>query len=107
MIPVLKEINPSIEQTLNEAAERFSGFNEIVTEYIATFKGKHYRGKRSTHNIQYQPVKDHLHNKVVLFEFFRPFSITSALLTDLIKVIKGKTGGQIITDSHRIIKEQE
>ena len=36
VIPVLKEINPSIESTLNETAERFTGINEIVNEYIMT-----------------------------------------------------------------------
>ena len=58
IIPLLKEINPSIESTLNETAERFSGYNET-------------------------------------------------LLSDLVKVIKGKTGGQIITATHRIIKNRK
>lgn len=106
VIPVLKEINPSIEQTLNEAAERFSGFNEIVTEYIENLRENITLEKKQNLTFNVSQLKDHLHNKVVLFELFRPFSITSSLLTDLIKVINGKTGGQIITDSHRIIKNR-
>jgi tRNA(Ile)-lysidine synthase len=48
-----------------------------------------------------------LHNKAVLFELFKPFGITNVRLDDLRKVINGKTGGQIFTDTHRIIKNRK
>jgi tRNA(Ile)-lysidine synthase len=51
VIPVLKEINPSIETTLYETAERFSGFNEIVSEYISQLRGNNIRGERTSHYI--------------------------------------------------------
>jgi tRNA(Ile)-lysidine synthase len=34
IIPVLKEINPSVKETLNETAERLSGIDEILSGYI-------------------------------------------------------------------------
>ena len=52
-------------------------------------------------------LKTRLHNKSLLFELFKPYGITNALLIDLMKVISGKTGGQIITDTHRIIKNRK
>jgi len=106
IIPVLKEINPSIEATLNEEAERFSGFSEIVSEYISKLRENvsEERDKLVTFNIAL--LKNHYHNRAVLFELFKPFGITGSLLTDLIKVIEGKTGGLIITDTHRIIKNR-
>ena len=38
---------------------------------------------------------------------FRPYGITNQQLDDLIKVINGKTGGQIITNCCRIIKNRK
>ncbi len=107
IIPVLKEINPSIESTLNEAAERFSGFNEIVTEHIDSLREciKEEKEQFITFNITI--LKKYSHNKAVLFELFKPYGITGALLTDLIKIVGGKTGGQVITDTHRIIKNRK
>jgi tRNA(Ile)-lysidine synthase len=107
VIPVLKEINPSIEQTLNEAAERFSGFNEIVMEYISHLRENISEEKERLVIFNISLLKKYLNNKVVLFELFKPYSITNALLTDLVKVIEGKTGGQIITETHRIIKNRK
>jgi len=107
VIPVLKEINPSIEITLNETAERFSGFNEIVSEYISSLRKSLSEEKEQFIIFNISLLKTFLHNKTILFELFRPYGITNALLIDLAKVIEGKTGGQIITDTHRIIKNRK
>jgi tRNA(Ile)-lysidine synthase len=107
IIPLLKEINPSIETTLNETAERFSGFNEIVSEYISGVRDSIVQQKNQFITFNVIALKSYLHNKVILFELFKPYGITNALLSDLIKVIQGKTGGQIITGTHRIIKNRK
>jgi tRNA(Ile)-lysidine synthase len=107
IIPVLKEINPSIETTLNETAVRFTGINEIVSDYISGLKEiiSEQKGEFISFNISL--LKAHLHNKAVLFELFKPYGITNVRLNDLLKVIDGKTGGQIFTNTHRIIKNRK
>jgi tRNA(Ile)-lysidine synthase len=107
VIPVLKEINPSIETTLNETAERFTGINEIVAGYIQNLRSRisEQSGKMITFNISL--LKEYLHNKAILFELFKPFDISNVQLNDLLKVIDGKTGGQIFTATHRIIKNRK
>jgi tRNA(Ile)-lysidine synthase len=107
VIPVLREINPSIETTLNETAERFSGLNEIVSAYITRLRERISEEREGLVRINLNQLKAHFHNKAVLFELFKPYGITSALLTDLIKIIEGKSGGQIITETHRIIKDRK
>ncbi len=51
-------------------------------------------------------LKPYLDNKVFLFELLRPFGISGSLLKDLLNVIAGRTGGQIFTGTHRIIKNR-
>jgi tRNA(Ile)-lysidine synthase len=107
IIPVLKEINPSIETTLIETAERFTGINEIVSNYIAGLRENISEEKEQFVTFKISQLKTYLHNKAILFELFKPFNITNAQLNDLVKVIGGKTGGQIITGTHRIIKNRK
>jgi tRNA(Ile)-lysidine synthase len=107
IIPVLKEINSSIELTLNETAERFAGFNEIISDYISHLRENVSEEKEKLTTFNVAILKTHLHNKAILFELFRPYGITNALLPGLVKVIEGKTGGQIITETHRIIKNRK
>jgi tRNA(Ile)-lysidine synthase len=107
IIPVLKEINPSIELTLNETAERFTGINEIVLNYISGLREIISEEKEQFVKFNISQLKTYLHNKAILFELFKPFNITNARLNDLLKVIDGNTGGQIITGTHRIIKNRK
>lgn len=107
VIPVIKEINPSVELTLNETAERFSGYNEIVSEYVSQLREKIAEEKEHLVTFNISLLKNYLSNKAVLFELFKPYGVTNSILIDLIKVIGGKTGGQIITDTHRIIKNRK
>jgi len=106
VIPVLKEINPSIEITLNETAERLSGINEIVTEYIKNLNSELFLKKNNTVVCRTEHLKEHLNNKTVIYELFKQYGITGRNIGDLYNVIKGRTGSFVITDSHRILKNR-
>ena len=107
VIPVLKEINPSIELTLNDTAGRFSEYNEIISGYISNLRKSISAEKEKFITFNISQLKSYLHNKSVLFELFEPYGMSNALLTDLIKVINGNTGGQVITGTHRMIKNRK
>ena len=107
ILPVLKEINPSIEATLNETAERFIGINEIVSEFIHKLREKICEHSDDIITFNISLLRAHMHNRAILFELFKPYGIINVQLEDLLKVINGKTGGQIFTGSHRIIKNRK
>jgi tRNA(Ile)-lysidine synthase len=107
VIPVLKEINPSIELTLNDTAGRFSEYNEMISGYISNLRKTVSGEKEKFITFNISQLKQYLHNKSVLFELFEPYGMSNALLTDLIKVINGNTGGQVITGTHRMIKNRK
>lgn len=106
IVPLLKEINPSIEFTLNETAERFQGISEILAEHIAEIQHRvsEQEGELITYNVKL--LKKYIINSSVLYELFKPYGIANVRLNDLRKVIEGKTGGQIYTETHRIIKNR-
>jgi tRNA(Ile)-lysidine synthase len=45
-------------------------------------------------------------NKALLYELFKPYGITSSTAADLIRVIEGRTGGNIATPAYRLIKNR-
>jgi tRNA(Ile)-lysidine synthase len=106
IVPVLKEINPSVEETLNETAGRLAGINEIVAEYINGLRDRISAVKDAEIIFRINELKEYLQNSSVLFELFRPYGITGRMIKDLIKVLNGKTGGQIYTHSHRLLKNR-
>lgn len=107
IIPILKEINPSIEITLNDTAERFDNINEIVSDYISNLKDRISYRKEDLIVFNISLLKECLNNKTILFELFKQFGIHNVQLDDLIKVIKGKTGGRIIISDYLVLKNRK
>jgi tRNA(Ile)-lysidine synthase len=106
VIPVLKEINPSIEETLNETAERLSGIHELVSEYINGVRKQVSIKKKEAIIFDIDKLKNLHIGKAVVFELFRPFGITDATSGDLIRILAGRSGSQVFTRTHRIIKNR-
>lgn len=106
LIPVLKEINPAIEKTLNETIERLKGTDELVERYISELRDKISTVTGSTCSFDIDQLKNYFPDKNILFELFSPFGISGSLGNDLSDIIIGKTGGQLFTASHRIIKNR-
>jgi tRNA(Ile)-lysidine synthase len=107
ILPQMKEINPSVEFTLNETTERMAGINEIVTEYIETLRQSVSTEKNDSVIFKLSLLKPIIHNKSILFELFRPYGINDVPVNDLINVIEGKTGGQLFTGTHQIFKNRD
>jgi tRNA(Ile)-lysidine synthase len=107
VIPVLKEINPSIEMTLSETAERFAGINDLVSEYIHKLRDKITERKEDIISFNISLLRHHLKNRAIVYELFKPFGVTNMQLNDLIKVVNGKTGSKIYTETHRLLKNRK
>lgn len=107
IIPLLREINPSIESTLNETAEILTGISEMVNDYITILREKVSGQKDEYITFNISLLKPYIHNRALLFELFRPYGIAGIPLFDLIDIIEGKTGGQLSTRTHRLLKNRQ
>jgi len=106
VIPVIKEINPSVEVTLNETAERLSGAHEIISSFISGIRSKVSVTKKDSTVFNILLLRPYLGNRTIIYELFKPFGITGSQLNDLYHLISGRTGAQLFSVSHRILKNR-
>ncbi len=88
VIPVLMEINPSIEYTLNETAERFAGINEIVINCITEIREKISEEKGELISFNLARLLPYIQNRALLYELFKPYGITGVRLNDLVSIYR-------------------
>lgn len=106
VIPLLQEINPSLLVTLSRESERFHELDEIVANYIQELRNDlSYQTENETVFFT-DKLKEYSTNRTVLFELFRHFGINSMQLNDLVNIIGGRSGSQVITPTHRIFKNR-
>jgi len=106
IIPVLKEINPSVEYAIDDTARRLSETDEIISHYINDLRARLSVTEQKTTGFSIVKLKGYLNNSTIIYELFKPFGITGQTVKDLIKVLHGDPGGQIFTTTHRFIRDR-
>lgn len=107
VIPVLKEINPSVEAAISETAGRLSGINDIVNNLTEDLRRNLFRITDDVLTVSIRRIKPLMSNRTMAYELFRPYGITSMNLADLYKIMEGRTGGQLFTESYRLLKNRQ
>lgn len=106
VIPLLQQINPSLLKTLSESAERFGQLNGIVNSYISGLRSELSSLRDDVYIFDLEKVKKYSNNNTVLFELFRVFNLENSQLDDLLNIIEGRTGSQVITATHIITRNR-
>lgn len=106
VLPVLKEINPSVELTLNDFSERIIEAEKIISTHLKEISARIVRKSSSGDRMPVSELKPLKSNKTVIYELFRPYGITGPLTDDLITILTGRSGKQIFTSTHRIVKDR-
>ncbi len=107
IMPQFREINPSFETAITETAERLNEINELVTDHISEIRGKVSVSGSGTIVFRINLLQSLSPKRTILFELFRPYGIGKGQIEDLIRLIDGKTGNQLITSGYRLLKNRK
>jgi tRNA(Ile)-lysidine synthase len=107
IIPHFREINPSFDTTITETAERLNEISEILAGHITSIRDRVSVARDNTIAFKINMLEVLSPKLTVLYELFRPFGIGKGQLDDLLNLITGKTGSQIITPGYRLIKNRK
>ena len=106
VLPVLKEINPSIEKTLCDTAEKLAGADEIITGYVNMLREQLSRQSGESVIFDIEKLLSLSKGKALIFELFSPYGISGTTTRDLISVLQGGTGKQILTKTNRLVRNR-
>lgn len=106
VIPVLEEINPAIINTLAAESDRFTELNKVVEDYIKALRTniEHKTGDKIIFKIN--DLASLSENRTILFELFKNYGLNNMQVDNLRNILKGRSGSQVITGSHRIVRNR-
>lgn len=107
ILPLLREINPSFDDTIQETAERFDGYDEIISLYMAGVKEKSFRKADDEYHVDIRSLISFSPLKSILFELFAPFGITSSGTRELAALLSSEPGKKIKTRTHVIYRDRK
>jgi len=106
VIPVLKDINPSFETAIAETIKRLGETDKLLEQYIKSARSELISNDSIDIRIDCKKLNQLTDNETLIFELFRIYGLRGNQVKDLINIIKGKTGKQLNTESHRILKNR-
>ena len=107
VLPVLRELNPNLDQTLSTVAERVGGAEEIVRRYVADTAAEARRDEAEVTYLDIRLLQKTTATTLVLHELLRPFGFGWPVVKDIVAAFGGESGRRFDSPTHRLVKDRE
>jgi tRNA(Ile)-lysidine synthase len=107
VLPVLREINPNLDQTMAATAERVGGAEEIVRRYVEETSSQARRDENDVTYLNISTLQKTAATAVVLHELLRPFGFSWLVVKDIVAAFGGESGRRFDSPTHRLVKDRE
>lgn len=106
VVPILKEINPSLLQSFQTTLGNLSGSSVIVSNAIARFL-EQTEEKMANNEIRYKisEFKKLETPQPYLFEVFKPYGFTQ--WNDILNLLDAQSGKQVLSNRWRLVKDRQ
>src|SRR5690606_15235350 len=104
VVPKLKELNPALERTMAANMAHFMDAHTVLQQHIADLRDRLFEIKLQEGEEEWHiPIAAlaGLHpQRFLLYELFKPYGFTEAVLADLATALQGIPGKQFASPSH-------
>lgn len=109
VLPILKQINPSLEATFTSSSRRFHSLEKFLDSQIEQIRESVFlKQSRNTFHIPTKLILPYLKDSFVLFELFNPFSFSETVLSDLSEsLVKNSTGSFFYSNTHQLLIDRD
>ncbi|GGG58836.1 tRNA lysidine(34) synthetase TilS [Hymenobacter glacieicola] len=107
VLPVLRDINPNLDQTLSITAERVGGAEEIVRRYVEETAAQAQRTEPEATYLDIRMLQRTAATAVVLHELLRPFGFSYLMVKDIVQSFGAESGRRFESPTHRLVKDRE
>lgn len=107
VLPVLREINPNLDQTMHGTAERVGGAEEIVRRYVEETSDQARRDDAEVTYLSIATLQKTAATTLVLHEILRPFGFSWPMVKDIVAAFSGESGRRFDSPTHRLVKDRE
>ncbi len=107
IIPLLKEINPSLENTFADKIELFTELEKMYEKEMKKAASQLFLQRGSDIYIPILKLKKTKNASSVLFEYLKDYGFNSEQIEDMLTAVDAEAGRQFLSISARIIKDRQ
>lgn len=108
LIPLMRELNPSFDTTMEQNLHNLSDANEVFIRTLENIKNEVITKRPDgIDEIAVSNVEQFNPQSTILFELLRPYGFNSDTVTEILAGLNGESGRQYISQSHRLVKDRK
>ncbi|OON65927.1 tRNA lysidine(34) synthetase TilS [Hymenobacter sp. CRA2] len=107
VLPVLRELNPNLDQTLQHTAERVRGAELLVQHLVDQTTKEVRRDEAEATYINIAVLQATPATAVLLHEMLRPFHFSWLVVKDIVESFRSVSGKQFESPTHRLVKDRD
>lgn len=107
VMPLLKQINPSVERSVWQSSQRISQVESWLADEIAQWKGKLLKREADVVFVNTSTLIAHPHRALMLSEIIRPFRFSYAQVDDILDEDKERVGRQFSSDEYELVWDRD
>ena len=106
IIPTLKEVNPSIENTLMNTIERLKDAETIVKTQVGKLRKEMVKQVGDTDTISIPELQILNPLSTYLFELLKPYQFNSSTSEEIKNALNGESGKVFYSKTHQVLKDR-
>ncbi|MBO9613622.1 MAG: tRNA lysidine(34) synthetase TilS [Dyadobacter sp.] len=107
VIPVLSELNPSLESTFNVSSERLRAANALLERHLQQWKTQVVRDEAGTIRIRIADILDDAEPTYRLWFILQDFGFQYSQLHHIVASLKGTPGKRFFSQTHVLLVDRE
>ncbi|QHL87215.1 tRNA lysidine(34) synthetase TilS [Nibribacter ruber] len=107
VIPVLKQLNPNLDETFTQTLERLQGAEKVFLASFLEIKQKTQREENGATYLRIAPFQESPAPAVLLHEFLKPFHFSYAQTQEIVTTFDAQAGKTFTSPSHTLVKDRE
>ncbi|MET4106871.1 tRNA lysidine(34) synthetase TilS [Hymenobacter sp. UYP22] len=107
VLPVLRDINPSLDHTMSVTAERVGAAEEIVRRYVEETAAQAQRQEPEATYLDIRTLQKTAATVLVLHELLRPFGFSYLVTKDILQSFRAEPGRRFESPTHQLVKDRE
>ena len=106
-IPLLKEINPDIKDSLSSTIARIGKIENIFNEVVEKEKNKIITKVESLIKLDIKAILKLNEKEIYLYEFLKPYGFNGDMISKIISSLKAESGKIFLSSSHKLVKDRK
>ena len=106
LVPLLESINPSVINTLNQNARRWTQAHEIFHQAVKALTKKLVKVESGAARVNIASLLTHEAAETLLYELLKEYGFNAAQASDVFHSLQTEAGKVFYSETHRVIKDR-